>query len=72
MQATDSELYASMIAGLEDSGMTRTDIARATGLSRTTIWRGAVGMWREPDHHSVVVLDRVFQLAVSPQKQLSR
>jgi len=68
---SSQDRYASMIAGLQESGLSRTEIARAIGLSRSTVWRAATGMWREPDHQSVVKLDRLYQnrIAVSPHEQ---
>ena len=50
-----------MIAGLEQSGMTRTAIAPRSGLSRNTIWRAATGMWREPDHESVAKVGSLYE-----------
>jgi lambda repressor-like predicted transcriptional regulator len=71
-KTADPEMFAGMIAGLEQAGLSRTEIAREAGLSRNTIWRAATGMWREPDHQSVVKLDRIFQRAVTPVEQLKR
>lgn len=71
-KAIGPDEFAGMVAGLEQVGFSRTEIARETGLARTTIWRAANGMWREPDHQSVVRLDSVFQRAVSPRKQVKR
>jgi transcriptional regulator with XRE-family HTH domain len=31
--------FAAMIAGLESRGLSRADIAKKTGISKTTIWR---------------------------------
>lgn len=42
------EPFDALIAGLEDLGISRTEIAQATGLSRDTIWRLATGSARQP------------------------
>jgi transcriptional regulator with XRE-family HTH domain len=46
--------FAALIAGLQTEGqMSRTAIAEATGLSRSTIWRIANGEARRPSHEAV-------------------
>ncbi len=42
-----------MISGLVDSGVTRPEIVRQTGLSKNTIWRMANGTVREPKYETV-------------------
>jgi hypothetical protein len=54
MQAREFE---ALIAGLEGRGLTRSEIASQTGLSRMTIWRFANGMAREPSHRVVSRLE---------------
>lgn len=48
-----------MIAGLESSGMTRTEIARKAGVSRMTVWRLAVGEGRSPLYETIHALENL-------------
>ncbi|MET0166467.1 MAG: helix-turn-helix transcriptional regulator [Vicinamibacterales bacterium] len=48
-----------MLCGLESYGLSRTEIARATGLSRQTIWRFACGQARAPTLESYRRLKRL-------------
>jgi hypothetical protein len=68
---TDLERFAALIAGLEDQGLSRDDIAKQTRLSRATVWRYATQNVRSPHLHTAT---RIEQLAkkyavVSPMKQ---
>ena len=45
--------FDALIAGLEHQGISRTEIAQATGLSRDTIWRLATGMARQPYYDTI-------------------
>jgi len=66
------EDFAGLVAGLEASGHTRTEIARAAGISRATVWRIATGNAREPGAHTIERLRRLernFSPGVSPPKQ---
>ena len=64
------DAFAALIAGLEtDAQMSRTAIAEATGLSRSTIWRIAVGEARRPSHEAVEKVTALHQRAVSHMKQ---
>ncbi len=42
--------FAALIAGIEQTGMTRTEIAEAVQVSRNTIWRLAVSEVVRPDY----------------------
>jgi transcriptional regulator with XRE-family HTH domain len=53
-----AEQFEALIAGLEGQGISRTEIAQATGLSRDTIWRLASGISRQPSHETVERLHR--------------
>jgi transcriptional regulator with XRE-family HTH domain len=59
-----SDIFKSMIAGLSNVGMTQSDIARQSGVSRQTIWRLETGEAREPTYDTFVKLDRVYRAAV--------
>lgn len=52
-----ADQFQAMITGLERVGLTRTEIARRSGVSRMTVWRGAIGECREPKHDTYVKLD---------------
>ncbi|MDW9823493.1 MULTISPECIES: helix-turn-helix domain-containing protein [Sinorhizobium] len=55
------EEFAAIIAGLESQGMTPTEIARESGLSRMTVWRIANGETSRPSYDTVI---RLKSLAV--------
>jgi transcriptional regulator with XRE-family HTH domain len=40
--------FQAMIAGIEATGVTRTQIARRVGMTRDTVWRYATGSVRRP------------------------
>lgn len=66
----DEDRFDALIAGLEQSGYTRTDIATATGLSRQTIWRFANGMARDPKHDTAVRIKNFAEVhSVTPMLQ---
>jgi hypothetical protein len=49
-----------MIAGLETSGgMSRSEIAECTRLSKPIVWRLATGSVRKPTYSSVVKVERL-------------
>jgi len=50
------EDFAALIAGLQSEGHSRADIARGSGLSRTTVWRIAEGEIRHPGYETIVRL----------------
>jgi transcriptional regulator with XRE-family HTH domain len=50
--------FAGLIAGLESQGFNRSEIARAAGISRKTVWRIASGQAREPDFNTIQRLRR--------------
>jgi len=45
---------AAIIAGLEATGMSRTEIATEAKLSRNTVWRMAQGEVRDPNYSTVM------------------
>lgn len=47
---TDAEKFAAIIAGIESTGMTKSEIARETGLSRQTLWRLSIGETSRPSY----------------------
>jgi transcriptional regulator with XRE-family HTH domain len=52
--------FEALIAGLECHGISRTEIAQRTGLSRDTVWRLATGTVRYPNYETA---DRLRDLA---------
>lgn len=52
----EDEDFQALIAGLETTGMTRSQIAAATGRCRTTIWRLAEGVSKEPGYNTAMRL----------------
>lgn len=71
------EDFAGLIAGLEASGRSRAEIARAAGISRATVWRLATGQAREPAYGTIQRLKRLesrsdSRPAVSPMQQKTR
>jgi transcriptional regulator with XRE-family HTH domain len=59
-----ADQFAAMIAGLESSGLSRSEIAEQAHLSRSTVWRLAEGMAREPTHESFVKVSRLAEKVV--------
>jgi len=49
----DADGFAAIIAGLENMGLSRTEIAAASGISRTTVWRLSVGEARQPSYETI-------------------
>jgi transcriptional regulator with XRE-family HTH domain len=66
------EVFQSMIAGLEDRGLSRTQIAEEAGLSRATVWRLATGEAREPSWQTIDALRNIEKRIATdlPMKQL--
>jgi len=65
--------FQGLVAALEASGHSRSEIARAAGISRKTVWRIATGQSREPDFNTITRLRRLdFSPAVAPMKQKTR
>lgn len=58
-----------MIAGLESLGFSRTEIARGAQVSRTTVFRLAVGDARLPSFQTIERLQQFEQRAVTDMKQ---
>ncbi|MDX0124488.1 helix-turn-helix domain-containing protein [Sinorhizobium meliloti] len=57
----NADEFAAIIAGLESQGVSRSKIARETGLSRMTVWRIANGETSRPSYETVVRLKRFEQ-----------
>jgi transcriptional regulator with XRE-family HTH domain len=67
---TPQENFAAMIAGLEATGISRTEIARQCHVSRGTVWRLAQGIGKEPTWSTGRSIEQLFILrAVPPVKQ---
>jgi predicted transcriptional regulator len=67
------EQFASMIAGLEAVGMTRSEIAREAHCSRMTVWRYAEGMAIDPKYQTVRSIETLcFSRGVKPELQKTR
>ena len=69
---TENEKFMAMIAGLEDHGLSRSEIAEQSGLSKATIWRYATGTVRDPLYSKVKRIERLCTrysvIPVSPVK----
>ncbi|HMF68233.1 MAG TPA: hypothetical protein VK602_11555 [Phyllobacterium sp.] len=61
MLLTTNEQFQAMIAGLEDTGMTRNEIASKVGCSRMHIWRLGVGDVQSPRHALVVKISNLAE-----------
>ncbi|WP_042778879.1 helix-turn-helix domain-containing protein [Sinorhizobium fredii] len=48
--------FAALIAGIRSQGLTPSEIARETGLSRMTVWRLSVGETSRPSYDTIVRL----------------
>ena len=71
MRTASAEDFASIIAGLEATGLSRTEIAREAHLSRMTVWRLAEGEAREPSFRVVSSIERVYEQRVSALQPVS-
>jgi hypothetical protein len=60
-----AEQYASMIRGIESLGITRTEIARGAQVSRTTVFRLAVGDARQPSFETISRI-KAFEERIAP------
>lgn len=67
---TQQEQYAGMIAGLEAEGLSVDEIARRSGVGRSTVYRHRAGDARLPTHETVVRIKSVYEsLRVPPVGQ---
>ncbi|MDX0230258.1 helix-turn-helix domain-containing protein [Sinorhizobium meliloti] len=57
----DTSQFAAIIAGIESTGMTKSEIARETGLSRMTVWRYSVGEFSKPSYDTVIRLQALAE-----------
>jgi transcriptional regulator with XRE-family HTH domain len=55
-----SEVAASLIAQLRDSGLSIAEIARRARLSRQTVWRFAEGRTRKPHYYAVERIQKLL------------
>ncbi len=60
---------ADMITGLRATGMRPDEIARASGLTRTTIWRFENGMTGQPSFQSVQQIQELFSKHCQPPQK---
>lgn len=51
------EKVASMLAGLESAGLTRTQIARGAQISRQTLYRLLNGEYSAPSYETIIKLE---------------
>jgi hypothetical protein len=58
--ATDIETYSAMLAGLEDLGLSRADIAKQGGMAEVTVWRYINCEVRTPN---IIIASRIERLA---------
>lgn len=67
----DAEQFAALIAGIENQGISRTEIAYGARISRTTVWRFAEGAAHNPSFETVTRLVTYAEkvCVVSPVKQ---
>ncbi len=63
---SDADQFASLIAGLEAVGLSRSEIATSCHVTRATIWRLAAGEAREPTFATVRRIERLYEKAVGP------
>lgn len=61
--------FQSMLAGLSSTGMSTTEIARQSGLSRQTLYRIKNGEAREPTYDTYQKIDRVYRNSVPAQNR---
>lgn len=47
---TSNETFTAMLQGLEQAGMTRTEVAQKLGCSRMHVWRLETGSVRRPSY----------------------
>lgn len=59
--STPQEQFAGMIAGLEASGMTPTEIMRETGVPKSTYYRIRSGEARAPAYATISPIQRLFK-----------
>jgi hypothetical protein len=63
---SDAERFASLIAGLEASGISRAEIANQCGLSRANVWRIAVGEARKPAYSTIRRIEKLYEAKIGP------
>lgn len=59
----DPHSFEALIAGLESSGMSRSDIAMHAGVSRDTVWRLATGQAKRPSFDTVSRIEKLLVLS---------
>jgi transcriptional regulator with XRE-family HTH domain len=67
----DACQFDTLIAGLEEMGFSRSEIAYGAGVSRATVWRLASGEIQSPNYATAVKLQKYAEnpVRVSPVKQ---
>jgi hypothetical protein len=68
----NADEFSALIAGLESQGMTKTVIARETGLSRMTVWRLAVGECSRPSYDTITRLKAFERRLARPVTDMLR
>jgi transcriptional regulator with XRE-family HTH domain len=59
-----SDVFKSMMAGIADAGMSQSELARQSGISRQTLYRIREGEAPKPSFDTYVRLDRVYRAVV--------
>jgi transcriptional regulator with XRE-family HTH domain len=65
----EPDRFAALISGLESNGITQPQISRATGLSRTTVWRLGAGLGRAPSYETIKRLETLAARTVPVTKR---
>jgi transcriptional regulator with XRE-family HTH domain len=63
---SDADQFASLIAGLEAIGLSRSEIATTCRLSRANVWRLAAGEARNPSFATVRKIEKLYEKKVGP------
>lgn len=64
--------FESMVEGLKSTGMSYGAISKQSGVSRTTVWRIAVGEARQPSYDTWRKIERVWTSNGKPLPNRSR
>jgi transcriptional regulator with XRE-family HTH domain len=71
-EVNNTDVFQTMVAGLQDAGLSRTQICRQTGLSQATIWRAVHGEMRAPAFDTYDRLVRLAEKVGVPQSRETR
>jgi transcriptional regulator with XRE-family HTH domain len=58
---SDADTFASLLAGIQASGLSNRQIAQRAGLSTMTVWRIETGTARHPSFDTYLRLARVYE-----------